>query len=150
MMKITEELANEIMEGLFHLALSAYGNTESEWALNTAMNYALETFEKLMNDWEKGLGMEWEIIKTEPTASHTNKETMWVMDEKTHRYLTFPKEKGTSVKHGYWIDKGDYAICSECGTNSGTQYNGLEPTPYYSKFCHNCGAKMDEVEDGAK
>ena len=69
MMQITEELVNEIMEGLFQFALSAYGNTESEWALATAMTYAQQTFERLMDDWEKGLGMKWEIIKTgEPTG----------------------------------------------------------------------------------
>ena len=43
---------------------------------------------------------------------------------------------------GEWIDKGDYAECSKCGAKSGTQYNGVEPVPFKSKFCSNCGAKM--------
>ena len=136
-MKITEDLANKIMEGLFHLALSAYGNTESEWALDTAMDYALETLEKLMSDWEKGLGMKWEIIKTG--------STMWVMDNESHRCLTFPIKDRTAVRHGHWIYEPKDAIemmftlpkCSECGHESADALN----------YCPNCGAKMDEVCD---
>lgn len=51
------------------------------------------------------------------------------------------------VRHGHWINKGYYAICSECGANSGTQYNGLEPIPRWSRYCPDCGAKMYEVEE---
>lgn len=51
------------------------------------------------------------------------------------------------VRHGHWINKGYYAICSECGANSGTQYNGLEPIPRWSRYCPDCGAKMIEGED---
>ena len=47
------------------------------------------------------------------------------------------------VRHGRWIDKGEYAICMECGVRSGTQYDGVEPTPLMTQFCPNCGAKMD-------
>ena len=28
--------------------------------------------------------------------------TMWLMDEESHRSLTFPKEKGTSMRHWRW------------------------------------------------
>lgn len=48
-----------------------------------------------------------------------------------------------TVKHGRWIDKGEYAVCTECGGHSGTQYDGLEPIALTSRFCPNCGAKMD-------
>ena len=48
------------------------------------------------------------------------------------------------VKHGQWVNKGDYAVCTECGERSGTQYDGVEPIPLMTKFCSNCGAKMDE------
>lgn len=43
-------------------------------------------------------------------------------------------------KHGYWIrhktpNNIDFGfVCSECGEWSGR----------HGKFCHNCGAKMDE------
>ena len=48
------------------------------------------------------------------------------------------------VRHGRWVNKGDYAVCTECGERSGTQYDGVEPIPLMTKFCSNCGAKMDE------
>ena len=52
------------------------------------------------------------------------------------------------VRHGRWIDKWEYAVCTECGVRSGTQYDGVEPIPLMTQFCPNCGAKMDEpVED---
>ena len=45
--------------------------------------------------------------------------------------------------HGRWIYKGEYAVCTECGGRSGTQYDGVEPIPLMTQFCPNCGAKMD-------
>ena len=51
------------------------------------------------------------------------------------------------VRHGRWIDKGEYAVCMECGGRSGTQYDGVEPIPLMTQFCPNCGAKMDEVSE---
>ena len=48
---------------------------------------------------------------------------------------------------GEWIDKGDYAECSNCGANSGTQFDGVEPVPRKTKFCPNCGAKMKGIDD---
>lgn len=50
------------------------------------------------------------------------------------------------VRHGHWIDKGEYGVCTECGGRSGTQYDGVEPIPLMTQFCPNCGAKMDEKE----
>lgn len=47
------------------------------------------------------------------------------------------------VVHGRWIDKGEYAVCMECGGRSSTQYNGVEPIPLMTQFCPHCGAKMD-------
>ena len=51
------------------------------------------------------------------------------------------------VRHGWWIDKGEYAVCTECGGQSGTQYDGVEPIPLMTQFCPNCGAKMYGGED---
>ena len=48
---------------------------------------------------------------------------------------------------GYWINKGDYAECSNCGADSGTQFDGVEPIPLTTKFCPNCGARMKGVDD---
>lgn len=51
------------------------------------------------------------------------------------------------VRHGRWIDKVEYAVCTECGGRSGTQYDGVEPIPLMTQFCPNCGAKMDGGAD---
>ena len=48
---------------------------------------------------------------------------------------------------GEWIDKGDYAECSNCGADSGTQFDGVEPVSRKTKFCPNCGAHMKGVDD---
>ena len=49
----------------------------------------------------------------------------------------------SQVRHGRWIDKEGYAVCTECGGRSGTQYHGVEPIPLMTQFCPNCGARMD-------
>ena len=54
-----------------------------------------------------------------------------------------PSADVAPVRHGRWIDKGEYAVCTECGGLSGTQYDGVEPIPLMTQFCPNCGAKMD-------
>ena len=52
-----------------------------------------------------------------------------------------PTVDAEPVRHGHWIITGFMAVkCSICGA---TQYE-LED----SNYCPNCGAKMDEVEDG--
>ena len=53
----------------------------------------------------------------------------------------------SQVRHGRWIDKGEYAVCMECGGRSGIQYDGVEPIPLMTQFCPNCGAKMDGGAD---
>lgn len=42
-----------------------------------------------------------------------------------------------------WIVLGDHAICSNCGGNSGTQYDGVEPIPRLTPYCPYCGKKME-------
>ena len=56
-----------------------------------------------------------------------------------------PAADVASVRHGRWIDKGEYAVCTECDGRSGTQYDGVEPIPLMMQFCPNCGAKMDVI-----
>ena len=57
--------------------------------------------------------------------------------------VAMPPADVVLVRHGRWIDKGEYAVCMECGGRSGTQYNGVEPIPLMTQFCPNCGAIMD-------
>lgn len=58
-------------------------------------------------------------------------------------FCMLPAENVAPVRHGRWIDKGEYAVCTECGGRSGTQYDGVEPIPLMTQFCPNCGAIMD-------
>lgn len=51
------------------------------------------------------------------------------------------------VRHGWWIDKGEYAVCTECGGRSGIQYDGVKPIPLMTQFCPNCGCRMDGGAD---
>ena len=65
------------------------------------------------------------------------------LDRAQRAILDAPAADVALVRHGRWIDKGEYAVCMECGGRSGTQYDGVEPIPLMTQFCPNCGAKMD-------
>lgn len=39
------------------------------------------------------------------------------------------------VRHGHWIEDGDYQICSECGEEHCWD-------EYRAAYCDSCGAKM--------
>lgn len=66
----------------------------------------------------------------------------WV-DDMLDEVECFQPSDVAPVVHGRWIYKGEYAVCTECGGRSGTQYDGVEPIPLMTQFCPNCGAKMD-------
>lgn len=65
------------------------------------------------------------------------------LDRAQRAILDAPSADVAPVRHGRWIDKGEYAVCTECGGRSGTQYDGVEPIPLMTQFCPNCGAIMD-------
>lgn len=44
------------------------------------------------------------------------------------------------VKHGYWIEDGEYQVCSECGE----EHHWDE---YRATYCEDCGAIMDGRRD---
>ena len=77
----------------------------------------------------------------------------WIADHLIANGVTVQENTAADVapvRHGRWIDKGEYAVCMECGGRSGTQYDGVEPIPLMTQFCPNCGAKMDgERKEGA-
>ena len=71
-------------------------------------------------------------------------------DECVDRVENFQSSSDVSpVRHGRWIDKGEYAVCTECGGRSGTQYDGVVPIPLMTQFCPNCGARMDGGKENA-
>lgn len=65
------------------------------------------------------------------------------LDRAQRAILDAPAADVSQVRHGRWIDKGEYAVCTECGGRSGTQYDGVELIPLMTQFCPNCGAKMN-------
>lgn len=69
-------------------------------------------------------------------------------NEDTQKYASeVPEGCPIDRPQGEWIDKGDDAECSICGAHSGTQFDGVEPIPLKTKFCHNCGARMKGDEN---
>ena len=65
------------------------------------------------------------------------------LDRAQRAILDAPAADVALVRNGRWIDKGEYAVCTECGGRSGTQYDGVELIPLMTQFCPNCGAKMN-------
>lgn len=47
-----------------------------------------------------------------------------------------PTADVVEVKHGYWIEDGEYQVCSVCGE----EHHWDE---YRATYCEDCGAKMD-------
>lgn len=52
----------------------------------------------------------------------------------------------TIIPQGEWIDKGGYAICSNCRAHSEAQYDGV-PVPLKTRYCPNCGCRMKGADD---
>ena len=68
----------------------------------------------------------------------------WAKGLEPSQYIEIiPAADVAPVRHGRWIDKGEYAVCTECGGRSGIQHDGVEPIPLMTQFCPNCGARMD-------
>ena len=69
--------------------------------------------------------------------------TEYVPIHRMRQWFEHCRNQQRPVRHGQWIDKGEYAVCTECDGRSGTQYDGVELIPLMTQFCPNCGAKMD-------
>lgn len=55
-----------------------------------------------------------------------------------------PTIEAEPVRHGRWIVKGQEIYCSEC--NEESLYNSFGASKF-SRFCPNCGARMDGGAD---
>lgn len=60
-----------------------------------------------------------------------------------------PEEKINPILHACglesrprWIPVGEYSICSNCGSHSGIQFDGVEEAPFEYPYCPYCGSKM--------
>lgn len=58
----------------------------------------------------------------------------------------FPAVDAAPVKHGYWIDMGDFEQCSVCNATHLKEFQSYygDVTWIPSAYCGACGAKMDE------
>lgn len=76
----------------------------------------------------------------------------------------FPVEDVQPVRHGRWIEKPPYKdetvkglefqiVCSECDEQNCSlefdeNYNAIGKTFYRTRYCPNCGARMDGETNG--
>lgn len=61
-MRMTQKLANDLMDNLATLAISANGRLpETEEELQSCERYAKETFTRLCEEWEQTMGGTWEV-----------------------------------------------------------------------------------------
>lgn len=68
-MRMTQKLANDLMDSLAALAISANGRLPvSEEELQSCGRYAKETFLRLCEEWEQTTGGTWEITPDENTT----------------------------------------------------------------------------------
>lgn len=66
-MKMTQQLANDLMDCLCALAISANGRTpETEEEIAMCQEYAQGVFLSLCEDWEETMGEAWEVIPMKP------------------------------------------------------------------------------------
>ena len=62
-MRMTEKLANDLMDNLAALAISANGhNPETEEELQSCEEYAKRTFTRLCEEWEHTMEGTWEVV----------------------------------------------------------------------------------------
>ena len=65
-MRMTQKLANDLMDSLAALAISANGRLpETEEEIKSCERYARETFLRLSEEWEQIIGGTWEIAPDE-------------------------------------------------------------------------------------
>lgn len=62
-MRMTQKLADDLMDNLAYLAISANGRLpETEEELQTCENYAKKTFIHLCGEWEQTMGGTWKVV----------------------------------------------------------------------------------------
>lgn len=61
--------------------------------------------------------------------------------------IDFQEKQYDEVRYGKWIDPEDSTCykCSVCGEYATQEYGLTEPI--FWRYCPNCGAKMEEVEN---
>lgn len=72
-MKMTQKLANELMDCLCALAISANGRMpETDEEFEQCEQYAKGTFMTICDQWEQVAGETWEVIPSEDSEDESN------------------------------------------------------------------------------
>ena len=74
MMKMTSKLANDLMDCLLALAISANGRMPNEEEFALSKQYAQETFLRLCNEWEEVMEDEWEVVPVDESIEEEEEE----------------------------------------------------------------------------
>lgn len=100
----------------------------------------------MANRFEKGKHIFF-LFKNGYTVQDSQLKPRYYLEERTaEKYLPYGEEivEYAPVVHGEWLDNDDRCYCNRCfefsctvTDDTGTIYNDL------TKFCPNCGAKMD-------
>lgn len=68
------------------------------------------------------------------------------------RLERLPTADVVEVRHGRWIDMGDFISCSLCNATRMKEflcdYDVARRLDVHTNYCPNCGAKMDGGQDG--
>ena len=73
-MKMTSKLANDLMDCLLALAISANGRMPNEEEFALSKQYAQETFLRLCNEWEEVMEDEWEVVPVDESIEEEEEE----------------------------------------------------------------------------
>jgi NADH pyrophosphatase NudC (nudix superfamily) len=59
------------------------------------------------------------------------------MQDVIYKLRDYPTADVEPVRHGHWIDNGDFVMCSCCTEFYVKRFN------HHRNYCPNCGARMD-------
>ena len=97
MMKMTSKLANDLMDCLCALAISANGRMPNEEELALSQQYAKETFLRLCNEWEEVMEDEWEVVPVDEPIEEEEEEEESPLLEVMQEILATCAEFGAKV-----------------------------------------------------
>ena len=84
-----------------------------------------------------------EIVRLKMQGDAMSRDEMSAIEWAENEVLEAPTVDAAPVRHGRWIEGtlSSRLICSECGHEA--KYNENANEPYFTKFCPECGARMD-------